>query len=73
MPDIAMGYANNPCTICREEFVQWMIDTKTLTDEIATECVYDADEKNASCYRHGSIVVRDSFVGTALLQDKGMT
>jgi hypothetical protein len=37
-------YEKNPCTICRQRAVEWLIKTKTITLEIAHECRYDANE-----------------------------
>ena len=36
-------YLTNPCSICRNAAVKWLIDVAVLPAEIANECLYDTD------------------------------
>lgn len=37
-------YETTPCTICRHSAVKWMVSNESISPEILSECLHDADE-----------------------------
>lgn len=51
-PLLRQLYERGPCSLCREDVVQLLLDAGTLPAELASECAHDANENTRALVAH---------------------